>query len=155
MIADVTRLVTKVVTSLVAKLVTRIRSRGDQNVGRSVLVRPVRRVGPGSAHQVGQRRGDGPVSLLAGVQVDESGPGGRVAHPVHQLAEGGAGLGLPGTYTFRYIRSMHSTSNTTCSARTSATVRGNIITGSGRAGALGPTNRPTRFIHRTGTPVTV
>src|SRR6266576_6661737 len=35
---------------------------------------------------------------------------------------------------FRYIRSMHSTSKLTCSDRTSATVRGSVMTGSGRTG---------------------
>jgi hypothetical protein len=37
-----------------------------------------------------------------------------------------------GTYTLRYIRSMHSTSKSTCSARTSATLRGNVMDSSGR-----------------------
>src|SRR5664279_1615930 len=32
---------------------------------------------------------------------------------------------------FKYMRSMHSTSKTTCSARTSATVRATVMTGSG------------------------
>ena len=50
---------------------------------------------------------------------------------------------------------MDSTSKTTCSVRTSATLRGNVITGSGRTGASRPTNRSVRFIHRTGPPVTV
>src|SRR5664280_2474703 len=53
-----------------------------------------------------------------------------------------------GTQTLRYIRSMHSTSKVTWSESTSATVRGNVIIGSGRTGASRPTNRYTRFIHR-------
>src|SRR5674536_378931 len=43
---------------------------------------------------------------------------------------------------------MHSTSKVTWSESTSATVRGNVIIGSGRTGASRPTNRYTRFIHR-------
>src|SRR6516162_9190331 len=35
-------------------------------------------------------------------------------------------------YTLRYMRSMPSTSKVTCSRRTSATVRGTLIAGSGR-----------------------
>src|SRR5450756_1564057 len=46
--------------------------------------------------------------------------------------------------TLRYIRSMHSTSKVTWSESTSATVRGNVIIGSGRTGASRPTNRYTR-----------
>src|SRR5664280_696599 len=45
---------------------------------------------------------------------------------------------------------MHSTSKVTWSESTSATVRGNVIIGSGRTGASRPTNRYTRFIHRDG-----
>ena len=37
-----------------------------------------------------------------------------------------------GWYTLRYIRSIDSISNVTCRSRTSATLRGNVITGSGR-----------------------
>src|SRR6266498_573774 len=33
-----------------------------------------------------------------------------------------------GTYTLQYIRSMHSISNVTCRVRTSATVRGSVMT---------------------------
>src|SRR5919199_2099570 len=37
-----------------------------------------------------------------------------------------------GWYTLRYIRSIDSISNVTCRSRTSATLRGNVITDSGR-----------------------
>src|SRR5664279_1850678 len=43
---------------------------------------------------------------------------------------------------------MHSTSKVTWSDSTSATLRGNVIIGSGQTGASRPTNRYERFIHR-------
>ena len=39
-----------------------------------------------------------------------------------------------GWYTFRFIRSRHSTSKTVCPAKTSATVRATVMMGSGQAG---------------------
>src|SRR4051794_22171032 len=49
----------------------------------------------------------------------------------------------PGTYAFKYIRSMHSTSRVTWPASTSATLRGSVTAGSGR-------HRPPTAINRFG-----
>src|SRR6202043_2933730 len=44
-----------------------------------------------------------------------------------------------GRRTFKYMRSIASTSSTTCSRKTSATDRAMLIAGSGRPRVLGPT----------------
>src|SRR5271168_5640135 len=54
------------------------------------------------------------------------------------------------------MRSMHSTSNRTCSSKTSWTDRATVITGSGRKWGGQQANQPLRrFIHRAGPLVTV
>src|SRR5881394_1628967 len=52
-----------------------------------------------------------------------------------------------GTYRFRYIRSIDSTSNVTCPDRTSAAVRATVITGSGRIGGQ-QANKPLRAVQQ-------
>src|SRR2546428_1786237 len=56
-----------------------------------------------------------------------------------------AGYTSLGWYRFRYIRSMHSTSRVTWLARTSATLAGRIIPGSGRHCSYESANRFGRF----------
>src|SRR2546422_8309748 len=56
-----------------------------------------------------------------------------------------AGYTSLGWYRFRYIRSMHSTSRVTWLARTSATLAGRLIPGSGRHCSYESANRFGRF----------
>jgi hypothetical protein len=60
-----------------------------------------------------------------------------------------------GTYTLRYIRSIHSTSKATCSDRTSATLRATVIPSSGRTAPVGQPTAPSGSDTGTGHPATV
>lgn len=57
--------------------------------------------------------------------------GDRQAELLVQYPTSPAGYCNVGTYTFKYIRSMHSTSKVTCSATTSDTLAGNLMMGPG------------------------